>query len=72
MEQILTADGTKVVVGDSEASQKPQLFSGDVRLVFFLHYTDLSRPLRTPFGEVRLPSESELPQRLSMIHYEQP
>lgn len=72
MEQILTLSGDEVLANDYEASQRPELWKGDMRLVFFFHYLDVKRPLRTPFGEVQLPAETELPERLSMIEYEQP
>ena len=72
MEQILSADGAKIIADDSEAWRKPELFRGDVRFVFFFHCLDLQRPLRTPFGEIPLPAESELPARLSMIQYQEP
>jgi hypothetical protein len=72
MEQILSADGMEIVADDFEAWTKPELFRGDLRFVFFFHHLDFRRPLRTPGGEVALPTESELPKRLSMIHYELP
>ena len=72
MERILSTDGTKVVADDSDISQKPELFRGDVRCVFFFHYLDAGRPLLTPFGEVRLPKPADRPERLSMIQYEAP
>lgn len=72
MERILSASGEEVLADDDEASKRPELWQGDMRVVFFFHYLDLERPLRTPFGEIRLPAESELPERLSMIKYEQP
>lgn len=72
MEQILSADGTSIAADDAKAWDTPELFRGDVRFVFFFHHLDFERPLRTPFGEVKLPSESELPKRLSMIRYEEP
>jgi hypothetical protein len=72
MEQILSADGAKIIADDSEASLKPELFRGDVRFVFFFHQLDFQRPLRTPFGDAMLPMESECPNRLLMIKYDQP
>jgi hypothetical protein len=41
-------------------------------LAFFFHYLDFEHPLKTPFGEVQHPAESELPDGLSMIEYEPP
>lgn len=72
MEHILSASGDEVLADDSDTSDMPELWQGDVRLAFFFHYLGLKRPLKTPFGEVRLPAESELPKRLSMIDYELP
>lgn len=43
------------------------------RLVFFLHFLDFARPLRTPFGEVALPKPTPPPKRLTdLIEYELP
>jgi len=72
MERILSADGVKVIADDSEISQRPELFRGDVRCVFFFHYLDAGRPLVTPFGEVRLTKPTDRPKRLSTIQYEEP
>jgi hypothetical protein len=72
MEQILSASGNEVLADDYEASKRPELWRGDIRLAFFFHYLDFERPLRTPFGDVQLPAESDLPERLSMMEYEQP
>ena len=71
-EQILSASGDEILADDYEASKRPELWQGDMHVVFFFHYLDFGRPLRTPFGEVPLPAESKLPEWLSMIEYEQP
>jgi hypothetical protein len=71
-EQILSASGDEVLADGYRASKRPELWRGDMRLAFFFHYLDFEQPLRTPFGEVSLPTETELPQRLAMIEYEQP
>jgi len=70
MEHVLNNDGTKVIGDDSEALRRPELFQGNVRFVFFFHYLNFDRTLITPFGEVAVPKESELPLRLSAIQYE--
>jgi len=72
MEQILSASGDAILAGDYEASKRPELWEGDMRLAFFFHYLDFERPLLTPFGEIQLPAESKFPARLLMIEYEQP
>jgi hypothetical protein len=37
-----------------------------------MHFLDLSRPLRTPFGEIPLPEPTEHPERLAIVEYEEP
>lgn len=67
-ERVLSAGGDEIV--PTRWPTPPEVLSGDVRLVFFMHYLDLSRPLRTPFGEIPLPEPSEQPERLAMVEYE--
>lgn len=71
-EKILNADGTRVMADPFLERHKPKLWIGNVRLVFFFHYLDLSKPLQTPLGDVTLPPESKKPRRLSGIKYEAP
>jgi hypothetical protein len=42
------------------------------RVVFFFHYLDLSKPLLTPAGVLRLPLPKDMPTRLKEIAYEAP
>jgi hypothetical protein len=72
MEHILNSSGDEILADDLDAPNMPELWKTDMRLAFFLHYVDVSKPLKTPFGNVRLPAESELPIRLGMIQYEEP
>ena len=71
-EQILDERGERVVADGFFARVKAELWSGNVRLVFFFHNIDLSKPLKTPFGDVTLPREGEKPERLSSVRYEPP
>jgi hypothetical protein len=70
MEYILNAEGNKILADDYTATKMPELWKGDVRMTFFFHYLDKKKPLRTPFGEVSLPTEIPLPKRLKIIKYE--
>ncbi len=45
---------------------------GSLRVAFFLHFLDLTRPLDTPFGPVALPPETPIPLELEFIRYEPP
>ena len=71
-EKILDADGDKVIADGFGAEDMPELWIGNVRLAFFFHFLDLSKPLMTPFGDVALPPESDMPSRLSIIEYQEP
>lgn len=42
------------------------------RWVFFLHFVDLSQPLRTPLGSEPLPPPTALPPHLAEIEYQTP
>jgi len=72
MEQLLSSSGDAVLADDYEMTKRVDLWRGDMRLAFFFHYLDFQRPLKAPFGDMQLPAESELPDRLSMLNYEQP
>jgi hypothetical protein len=72
MEHILNSAGDAVLADDSIAAKRSDLWKGEMRMVFFFHYLDLQQPLKTPFGDVRLPAQTALPDRLSMITYEPP
>lgn len=65
-EHLLNAEGDEVV--PTRWPIAPEMLTGNVRLVFFMHYL----PLRTPFGEIPLPEPNEQPERLAIIEYEEP
>ncbi len=44
----------------------------DLRVAFFFHYLDFSRPLLTPAGPIDLPPETAVPERLRFRRYEPP
>lgn len=71
-EQVLDLNGTKILSGDLSRKGETDIWTGDVRLVFFFHFLNLSRPLKTPFGDVSLPQPTAMPERLSTIRYEPP
>lgn len=41
----------------------------DLRMAFFMHYLDLGRPLCSPVGELPLPGETPMPERLKFMKY---
>jgi hypothetical protein len=71
-ERALNMAGDTAITDSFELASQPDLLQGEVRLVFFMHYLDSARPIRTPFGDVALPAASDRPQRLSAIEYEEP
>ena len=71
-ERALNASGDAPITESFELADRPELLEGTVRLVFFMHYLDPALRLRTPFGEVELPTPTEKPERLAAVRYEQP
>ena len=62
-EHYLNENGTEVIgkfgVAPTDAAS--------TRLVFFLYFLNINEPLLSQFGELPLPSETQLPQRLESI-----
>ena len=71
-EKILDHAGKKIIADYFTAREKPELWIGNIRMAFFFHYLDFSRPLMTPFGPITLSNEGSKPNRLSEIEYESP
>jgi hypothetical protein len=71
-EKILNANGDGILADGFETQNIPELWTGNVRLAFFFHFLDVSKTLNTPFGDVRLPEETERPSRLAIMEYEEP
>jgi hypothetical protein len=63
-ETYLDCDSHKVIGG----AFKPPRVNRFI-VVFYLHFYDPSKPLRTPRGDIILPSVSEIPSRLAWKHY---
>jgi hypothetical protein len=71
-EKLLDPGGTRVERDLWDHRHDENLWRGDLRLVFFFHFLEVDEPLLTPWGSVELPPPSQLPERLSMINYENP
>lgn len=63
METYLDLDGTRIIAR-KEALASP---SGTLRVAYYHHLFDSSRPIRTSYGEISLPAPSPMPERLWMI-----
>jgi hypothetical protein len=61
-EIFLSDDGTSVI-----ARGQREVGAGDLRIAFFLHFYQDTRPLLTSYGSVPLPPKTPMPQRLSAI-----
>jgi len=71
-EKLLDKDGNNVIADDVMLNEEKHLWAGDLRMIFFFHDLDISRPLITPFGPIDLPKVTSKPKRLSQIVYESP
>jgi len=60
-EVFLTADGQAIV-------DAPSKMSGDLRVYFFLHEVDESKPLSTSYGTVAIPEIGPLPEHMAELH----
>jgi hypothetical protein len=67
--KILDATGSKVVADAAGTCDEIDLWLGEVRLAFYFHHLDPTRPFRTPFGEVTFPAPQPLPARLRCLEY---
>lgn len=72
METLLSTEGARIVATSSQLRDRPELLHGAIRVAYFLHDLDLTRPLETPFGSVDLPEPSAKPRRLRALRYEEP
>lgn len=65
-EVFLSDDGSAVAAHDLRP-----LDASDLRVAFFLHFYEASRPILTSYGPVHAPDPTPLPERLSkLITYE--
>lgn len=69
-ERILDSSGERIVADPFFERDKLDIWTGNVRIAFFFHYLDLSRPLQTPLGLIMLPEPTHKPSRLSIMTYE--
>lgn len=65
----LDSDG-ETLVNEEESDKQPS--EANLRVAFFFHYLDLSRPFRTPAGPVSIPQPTEAPARLRFMRYQSP
>ena len=69
-ERVLNSDGTAVLFDPGRLEQnRPERWIGDVRFVFFFHFLNFELPLKTPFGDVVVPSATNRPPRLDFMVY---
>jgi hypothetical protein len=71
-EKVFDETGTKLIGDPFNERNRPEWWQGNIRLVFFFHYLDLAKPLKTPFGDIALRAPSERPARLAALVYEPP
>ena len=66
-EAFLSTDGTSLA-GDPGSSDAAE---AALRIAFFLHFWDASKPLVTSYGDIECPAVSEMPERLErLVPYE--
>lgn len=71
--QVAWAEAYLSPSGESLAVERwsPPPESGDLRVAFFLHYWDPTRPLLTTYGDIICPPPQAMPERLArLVPYE--
>lgn len=66
MERWLDPTGERIL---TEEFAPPPRGLTESRLVFYLHFVSLDRPLLTPIGSATLPTPTEVPDRLFAVRY---
>src|SRR5262249_41793362 len=69
-ERVLNEDGT--AQAGEQFPQSIEADGEDLRMAFFFHYLDFSKPILTPAGGLQLPAETKRPSRLKFLKYEPP
>jgi hypothetical protein len=68
-EHFLNSEGT-MILNPGYPDEIPE--ADDLRVVFYFHYLDLKRPIKTPIGDMSLPEVTKKPDRLSILEYDPP
>ena len=71
-EQFLSPDGSTILGNSRYGWTNPEVWQGDCRLVFLMHYLVVGDSLRTPFGNVPIPDFTDKPDRLRDVVYVSP
>jgi hypothetical protein len=71
-EHFLSLDGLQVLGNFQYGWDHPDVWIGEVRLAFLMHYLTGGQSLKTPYGAVVLPEITERPERLKTIKYRSP
>ncbi len=71
-EHFISLDGEKVL-GDFEYGwDYPEVWCGDVRIVFLMHFLMAGKEIKTPYGPILVPEITSRPDRLKKIKYKSP
>ena|SRR5688572_13109045 len=69
-ERYLSLDGETIIGDDFDL---PEILSDTTRLTFFIYFLDPSKPLVTPFGNLKLTQKQEPPERIKrLVKFEDP
>ena len=66
-DMFLNVDGTEIIGDVMLDGYEKQYWTGDIRIAFFFHYLDFLKPLKTPFGYLKLPGVTKKPNRLNIM-----
>jgi len=71
-EHFVSMDGNEVLGDYTYGWDHPEIWKGDVRIVFLMHFLKPGGSIKTPYGNVEIPKFTSRPERLKKIKYVSP
>ena len=71
-EHYLSVDSGEIIGDYAYGWDHSEIWSSSVRVAFLMHFLEPGREIVTPYGKVKIPDATEVPERLATIQYESP
>lgn len=71
-EHYLSLDGNEILGNSGYGWDHPEIWSGDLRVAFLMHFLEPDGKINTPCGPMTIPPASVRPKRLASLKYVSP